>query len=60
MDIDSSGNVYIAGESYDGTVDYPTKSGAYMTHLSAYDAFVTKLPNDLSDITASTFLPGDG
>ena len=42
--LDSSGNVYIIGQTADDTTDYPTTTGAYdTTHNGSNDAFVSNL-----------------
>jgi len=49
MDIDSSGNVFLVGNAYDG---FPTTAGAYdETYNGLSDAFIAKLDNDLSAVT---------
>ena len=56
---DGSGNIFITGETYSS--DYPTTSGAYDETFNggAYDAFVSKLDNGLTTLSASTYLGGD-
>ncbi len=57
--IDPSGNAYITGYTYNGTTDYPTTSGAFVTkHNGADDVFVTKLDSTGSSLVYSTFIGG--
>jgi len=54
--IDSSGSIYISGETYDG---YPVTSNGYdTTHNGNLDAFVTKIHSSGTTIIYSTYLGG--
>ena len=54
--LDSSGNTYIAGVTFSS--DFPTTTGAYKTTYVYYDAFISKLNSDLSNLLSSTYLGG--
>ncbi|MBI2472585.1 MAG: SBBP repeat-containing protein [Planctomycetes bacterium] len=62
--IDSSGNVYLTGETI--STNLATSTGAYRGRLNNgsntvnYDAFVTKLNSSLSSIQYCTYLGGSG
>ena len=57
--IDNLNNVYIAGDTYSS--NFPTTSVAYdQTHNGYSDAFIAKFDEDLSTLSASTFLGGSG
>ena len=57
--LDASNNVYIAGHT--NSFSYPTTTGVYQTAKSGgYDVFVSKFNNDLSALSASTFIGGSG
>ncbi len=56
--IDQGGNVYMAGHT--ASSDFPTTPDSYCTSKSVYfDAFITKLSGDLTNLLASTFLGGN-
>jgi len=52
--VDPSDNVYITGVT--GSSNYPTTTGAYDETSNSYGPFVSKLSNDLTTLTASTYL----
>jgi hypothetical protein len=57
--VDNSGHAYVTGDA--GSVNFPITSGAFDTTFNGnYDAFVTKLTPDGSDLSYSTFLGGTG
>ncbi len=57
--IDKNNNSYITGYSQDGTVDYPTTTGAYdKTYNGGRDVFVTKMNSSGTGLLYSTFIGG--
>ena len=57
--VDSSGNVYIGGETI--STDYPTVSPLQGSHGGgSYDAFITKIDASGSSLVYSTYLGGGG
>ena len=57
LDLDNADNVYITGSTTSST--FPTTGGAYdQTFNFNTDIFVTRLDNDLTTVSASTFLGG--
>ncbi len=57
--LDASDNVFITGQTF--SEDYPTTPGAYdESHnvIYTFDAFVSKLDNNLTTLIASTFVGG--
>jgi len=58
LTVDVDGNVYITGET--GSLDFPVTEGAFqVSNPGGYDAFVTKLSSDGSDLIYSTYLRGN-
>ncbi len=59
--IDDANNVYVTGQTRNGTSNFPTTNGAfYETHNGQDDVFVTKLAANGSTLLFSTFLGGSG
>jgi hypothetical protein len=59
--VDSVGNAFVTGETFDSTTDYPTTAGAYdETHNGNFDLFITKLNATGSGLLYSTFIGGSG
>ncbi|MGH2677865.1 MAG: hypothetical protein ACRDHB_05850, partial [Actinomycetota bacterium] len=57
--VDGGGAAYIAGYTFDATIDYPTTPGAFDTTPNGDDdVFVTKLAPDGGSLLYSTFLGG--
>ncbi len=57
--VDSSGNAYVTGRTFDAMTDYPTTVGVFNpNHNGTYDAFVTKLNPAGSALIYSTFIGG--
>ena len=55
--LDSSGNAYVTGQTTSS--DFPVSAGAFRTTLSGpYDAYVTKLSGNGSELVYSTYLGG--
>ena len=57
LSMGADGNIYILGFTDDGSVDYPTTTGAYSTrHSGSYDVFITAFTFDL---IAPSFISDD-
>ncbi|MBW2622633.1 MAG: hypothetical protein JRD68_06985, partial [Deltaproteobacteria bacterium] len=59
MAIDGNDNIFVTGRSY--SANYPTTEGltpCQGVSLGSADAFISKLPNDLSALSASTCIGG--
>ncbi|MEP9409920.1 MAG: SBBP repeat-containing protein [Candidatus Brocadia sp.] len=57
LTISPRGYIYVAG--YTGSSDFPATPGAYTTSKGVFfDAFISKLSNDLTELIASTYLGG--
>jgi len=57
----TTGHVYLTGRTE--SIDFPTTTGAYDEYYNGddgFDAFVSVLNSDLSSLSYSTFLGGDG
>ena len=59
--LDSAGNIYVTGRT--GSLDFPVTASAFQSNLDihgiiSYDAFVTKLSADGSQLLYSTYLGG--
>ncbi|MFX0061788.1 MAG: SBBP repeat-containing protein [Candidatus Hermodarchaeota archaeon] len=55
--VDSAGNAYVTGGTYDDTTDFPTTPGAINeTHNGDQDVFVCKISADGTSLMYSTFL----
>ncbi|MFC2059405.1 SBBP repeat-containing protein, partial [Chloroflexota bacterium] len=58
IDIDSAGNVYVAGYAFS---NFPTTPGAYDTGpYYSQTAIISKLDSNLANLLASTYLGGNG
>ncbi len=61
IEVDSSGNAYVIGNTEDATVDFPTTVGAFdTTNNGLRDVFVTKLNPTGSGLVFSTLIGGTG
>ncbi len=64
MTIDNDGNAIIVGYSWwawgYGSSDYPTTFGAYDRFIYQFDAFITELNSNGSNLIYSTFIGGKG
>jgi hypothetical protein len=57
--VSNNGDVYLSGIT--ASQDYPTTSGSYSENKAGgWDAFVSKLSNDLGSLLASTYIGGNG
>ena len=57
--IDSFGNAYVTGRTFDGTTDYPTTPGLLIQHIIPTDVFVSKVNTLGKNLLNSTFIGGD-
>jgi hypothetical protein len=59
LEIDPNNEIVVAG--WTRSSDFPVVAGCYDTSYNLYeDGFVSRLRNDLTSLSASTFLGGDG
>lgn len=59
LDVDSSGNVYLSGNT--GSIDFPVTADATQSkYAGSTDAIVVKLSADLSELLYSTYVGGNG
>ena len=61
IEVDTLGNAFITGTTFDAATDYPTTTGAFnTTHNGSDDIFVTSLNGTGSALDYSTFIGGSG
>ncbi|MFX0061787.1 MAG: SBBP repeat-containing protein [Candidatus Hermodarchaeota archaeon] len=59
--VDSAGNAYVTGRTWNASTKFPTTAGAFNeTHSGLFDVFVCKLSADGASLLYSTFLGGTG
>lgn len=57
--INAAGEIYVSGDTH--SVDFPSTGEAYSPMFNGvWDVFVAKLSNDLSSLTAATYIGGSG